>query len=544
MEAANDVRDVVYFWANGKKGRIGNVSSSNGMLYFFNTVIAQRIIVNGKVIFLINEEYYSKSLAALQSYIRQTIPDGSIKFYFDSKYFKRYDWLWGNFAGWINFNKTDQMRFVFSYLFKQFYNFKSFKTITYKEAKNTLNTNPFQEALRFIKIFKPCSLSSILRMTNKDLEKYEINEPKTFKEMIKALKSNVPIKKVVDIVCGDGTYAGYMKRVSGVVNTEYIKTLNKRLGFLSDRCHYYCPYEYDKIPKSIYYGLNFLEGKVTEGRLKIADIRKLRKSGELIKTFLEIKKRNFEYNQKQYENLLLIDRKEIAKCHLERYIGMRGWRLAQEKPVKNFNYNGTIIYFGYHNQEREIRWDEYHAYVNMSKEDRQNWIYNKKNWMLDNILRENEEHEKMLLQTEGTERLRKLEAEYYMKVSVEKKEYIASLEKQGSDGIRKLWGENLIKEIDYYATIDFFGGNVLLRVKDENIETSGGVKISIAEYKRLWKIISHWHENGKSVGEREEVNTTKYKWEIDGYSNDILIVGCHSIAYCEIKKIAEQLKLI
>ena len=91
----------------------------------------------------------------------------------------------------------------------------------------------------------------------------------------------------------------------------------------------------------------------------------------------------------------------------------------------------------------------------------------------------------------------------------------------------------------------FYGGNVLLRVADngENVVTSKGITIPLKECKRLWLIINRWHnENTEFCRSNEIVHATKrQQWRIERYQNDIMIVGCHAIAYKEMATIAQQL---
>lgn len=82
--------------------------------------------------------------------------------------------------------------------------------------------------------------------------------------------------------------------------------------------------------------------------------------------------------------------------------------------------------------------------------------------------------------------------------------------------------------------------NVWLRIKNGIIETSKNIKIERAEAERLWKLIKLFHNGGK-FQHNMALDITGHKWKINSYKNDILVVGCHRIAYSEMKGIARQL---
>lgn len=82
--------------------------------------------------------------------------------------------------------------------------------------------------------------------------------------------------------------------------------------------------------------------------------------------------------------------------------------------------------------------------------------------------------------------------------------------------------------------------NVWLRIKNGIIETSKNIKIERAEAERLWKLIKLFHNGGKFQHDMA-LDITGHKWKINSYKNDILVVGCHRIAYSEMKGIARQL---
>lgn len=89
--------------------------------------------------------------------------------------------------------------------------------------------------------------------------------------------------------------------------------------------------------------------------------------------------------------------------------------------------------------------------------------------------------------------------------------------------------------------IVFDGGNVALRVKENEVQTSKGIHIAIDECKRLWNLVKRWHIK-KSEFKKDICHATQSNWPITSYVNDILTSGCHSIAYSEMKRVAKELQ--
>lgn len=48
-------------------------------------------------------------------------------------------------------------------------------------------------------------------------------------------------------------------------------------------------------------------------------------------------------------------------------------------------------------------------------------------------------------------------------------------------------------------------------------------------------------DNGGKFQHDMVLDTTGHKWKINSYENDLLVAGCHRIAYNEMESIAKQL---
>lgn len=106
----------------------------------------------------------------------------------------------------------------------------------------------------------------------------------------------------------------------------------------------------------------------------------------------------------------------------------------------------------------------------------------------------------------------------------------------------QMWKSGEISQLHY----DYFDNdqpNVWLRIKNGKIETSKGIKITQTEGERLWWLIKTFH-NGGQFKHNLVLDVTGHRWAFKRYENDVLIVGCHRIAYNEMEEIAKQLKFV
>ena len=148
------------------------------------------------------------------------------------------------------------------------------------------------------------------------------------------------------------------------------------------------------------------------------------------------------------------------------------------------------------------------------------------------------------------ERLRREEEERKEKEYMEqvKQEQIDECLERGEEGCRDLWRKHLM-DINYaeretnYKGDFFMGGNVLLRLNlnKDKVETSKYIKIPVEVCKKMWKIVSKWHENPSCFKEMQIDTKGSGKYTISSYENDILTAGCHKIAYTEMNRMYNEI---
>ena len=102
----------------------------------------------------------------------------------------------------------------------------------------------------------------------------------------------------------------------------------------------------------------------------------------------------------------------------------------------------------------------------------------------------------------------------------------------------QLWaaGENVTMEgFHFLATA--------LRIKAENIQTSRGANIPIADALKLWPLLLRVKQSGKTMeAGLHSINLGAYRF--NSFDGNTLIVGCHQIAWDQLEKMADQLNLL
>lgn len=131
-----------------------------------------------------------------------------------------------------------------------------------------------------------------------------------------------------------------------------------------------------------------------------------------------------------------------------------------------------------------------------------------------------------------------------------KQEQIDECLNNGLEGRRDLWRKHLMSigdAEDYNDSRDdsefFLGGNVLLRLNlnKDKVETSKGIRIPVEICKKMWKIVTKWHENPSCFKSIQIDTKGSGKYTVSSYENDILTAGCHKISYTEMENVMSML---
>lgn len=84
--------------------------------------------------------------------------------------------------------------------------------------------------------------------------------------------------------------------------------------------------------------------------------------------------------------------------------------------------------------------------------------------------------------------------------------------------------------------------DTILRIKNENVETSRGARIPVSDAVAIWPILLRTKKSGKTLDAGlHAIKLGSYRF--NSFDGNTLIVGCHSIAWPQLEKIATQLNL-
>ncbi len=547
--------DIGHNWAHQLKSRQGDsyFSFDDRKIKSYTTVIGEIVHTNdGTPVYFLNTGSYSNSTLKHQGHAFSAIPDDAVQF---SASCDNFIFGWDGMTYWEDeMTESQAKEFVVKNLQYVVDSLLEFKTSKALKIEKDFSLHYFDEAVRFLQYFPLTSISQILRMKNSELKgRYDIVNPTCFRKVVKTIMTgDRELKSLVDIANGEGAYDAYHQRTTGIRMSETTRKFNHACGFetVGFRGSWYEPYPYvcgmkdgSRFPKNNTYISHELRNDCGKG-FTSKQILQHREKGDLVETLLNAKKRNFIKACEKYEAKKRSERTEEAKKRLELLIGLRGfdntWPNNYKRTISSFDYNGVIYTFNRWNEECELSSEEYTAFGSMSTEEQKEFIRAKRSEMLE-VLRQqdyNYEHRYELAEKARIQREKEQTA---------KREYIERLKAQGDEGMRQLWHEGLISPTSLWdkPMTMFYGGNVLLRVVDngKNVITSKGITISLNECKRLWRIINRWHNNNTEFCSSDEIvhASKKQQWKIQRYQHDIMIAGCHAIAYREMATIAQQL---
>lgn len=542
--------DVCHLWAHNSQSEAvaGNVSFYNGRLKSYYTCIGQRFEVDGSVIFVVNEYTFSSSTSSHQNCMLSSIPkhDKNVhvfhinrNVYGDSYLVSRWDY--NNKVRQKEF-REDLVSFAFQWI-SDIWN--ECLDVKYNNGKDTgVDLGKFNKFLDFISVTKCKTLSGYMRMTEKEMRKElyisEFHTPrgmessskvrriKKFLRVLSDKKSS--IEDIIDCAAGKGTYSAYLERSKPYRFAEKLRRISELIGF--------------KFNKDAWYSKNVIVGKITA-----KEYRKRKADGTLISWMLEQKKLNMEFKYGRKDFYDMCDRRESAKQRLMRHLGFTGWRTfgsmywSGRSYLGSFDYDGEVFLFErceYINPQT-LSDKEYMSFRTMSKEEQRAFIHEKRLWMLSYLKEEKSRHDAYIAAYNEQLRIREEERKLRNAMLDEAKEAV----KNGDyDKLRDIWYKGLVSDgtVNNMPMSFYRGGNVLLRVTDKFVKSSKGISVTIAEAVRMWRVVKRWHENpGSFEAYSEKFFTTLSDYGISRYQNDILIAGCHAIAYKEMERAAIEL---
>ena len=585
--------DIQHRFANRLEGKNGCIKAGNvryeGRNYFsYSTVFGQWLDISKNVVTIFDGSTSPSS--SKHKLWKGLFPDDAHVFPLDFGSSSYYGWRNCNLVGeyWSNgdecFKEYHRMQMIDHYVGRIYDQLAAIK-----DGKKKGLENVSFEAWGYIEelcsLYKDTSIAKYLKWTkNKD-----------YKKLVKMLKSDTrEVPYLVDQLFGRGTWmqywdycARYRKQSD---KREKMEKLCKRLGIAS-------PYQGDwrgdrmntgltadqirKLTakervdlhfKALAYNMN----AKFESKRKEKYNKNFRNAYKWIVGF-EPKERWSGYENDVYNNAINKDTGKVYECSGDYIYGFY-WR----KTSVSFDYDG------FRKSENKEQWiADFYAKCNEvalnrkaieilrrikahTKEKVRSWyddVYINDDYLRENttdaeyvicaeFIRKQDKHyadEEARRRAEEIARLKREEEERKEKEYMEqvKKEQIAEKVQEGAEGCRDLWRLHLVDNFEAERYFEhaacngdfYYGGNVLLRLNlnKDRVETSKYIKIPVETCKKMWKIVSKWHENPSCFKPMEIDTKGSGKYTISSYQNDILTAGCHKIAYTEMERMYNEI---
>lgn len=559
-----DIYEMAHRWCNcdfGKKGGYSNrgyhVSCNEEHFYSYSTVYAMWLDKTpGKQLMVIMDHGCSQTSNKHLWAIRQAIPE-SVKFI--KTHMKSY-WYGSGYAN-VEFGKNNwQVELpltILGHLKTAIEPFKDSKTVGTR--KNLEEIRRMSDDINWLyDNRKDCKVKDI---------NIHLKDKYVLKKIFTHVRKECTPEELVDIILGDGTYAAYDARLAPQKKAEKTRRFVAWFHYKHNlKQNTYTKKEIDKMPISEKVRLACLpslqDWEINNRDWTIVEARKNRFAayllGEGATASYGTEARNKTVTNRftgekykvdltdRYDFWSLPDDKKgfawharVSKEYSAPFINLSEYKKLQNKDqwLKRFYQKCAIIS---QRQNELLTWIKMQFYT----EDKLNQCsevqfaqYNRvqlkfSQYMADQEacrLAEEKERQRMEEEKKRLEEERKLKYDSYVA--------------RGIEGYRGLYYEKLdsISVSRQFGDEFFFGGNVLLRWRtNELIETSKNIIITIPQAKKIFKVISKWHED-PSKFEPYRFITNSGDYNANSYKNDMLTAGCHKIAYCEMERMYNEI---
>lgn len=584
--------DIQHRFANkleGKNGRIsaGNVRYEGRNYYSYNTVFGQWVDISKNVVVIFDGSTSQSS--SKHKLGKWCFPDDVHVFPLD---FKGGYYCWRN-CELVSFNSKDsdfkeyhRMQMIDHYV-ERIYN--QLAAINGGKVKGLENVS--FEAWNYIEelcsLYKDTSINKYLKWTR----------DKDYKKLVKMLKSGTrEVPYLVDQLFGKGTWMQYWDYCA-----RYRKSADKRakVEALCNRLGIRSPYEKwggykvldhemsaDDIRKLSakervelhFKALAHKEYKKHEDEHKKLYNKRKDNAYRWITGFEPVIESEYSHSYKYCEKVRNMYTGEVYECGGSHLFGFYwldtdvsfdydGFRKSDDKEqwiadfyaeckevADNRKAILTLKRVKAHTKEKAHSWDD-DVYINDEylRENTTDAEYN----LCSEFIRKQDKHyadEAARERAREIERLRREEEERKEREYMEqvKQEQIQECVERGADGMRDLWRNHLASVYDAERTANsngvdddffYFGGNVLLRLNlnKDKVETSKSIRIPVEVCKKMWKIVSKWHENPSCFKEMQIDTKGSGRYTISSYEDDILTAGCHKIAYTEMERMYNEI---
>lgn len=583
--------DIMHRFANKQSGKNGCISAGNvryeGRNYYsYNTVFGQWVDISKNVVVIFDG---STSISSNKHMLYKGLfPDDVHVFPLDLGGGYYYSWRNCNLVSSYNFKDEDfkeyhRMQMIDHYVERIYGQIAAIKDGK-KKGLEKLDFSAWDYVEELCSMYKDTTINKWCKQS-KDKDKVKLAK------LLKAGERNV--ETLTDALFGEGTYKKYWDYCA-----RYRKAADKRAKVeeLCARLGIASPYESwthgrmdtgltaDQIRKLTakervelhFKALAYNEYKAHESERREKYNKNLRNSYKWIVGF-EPKQKTWGvgYESDVHNNCVNKDNGVVYECSGEYIYGFYwcntsvsfdydSFRKSEDKEqwiadfyakCKEVALNRKAIKIlrriNAHTKEKANRWDD-DVYLNddylREKTTEAEYI------ICSEFIRKQDKHladEEARRRAAEIERLRREEEERKEKEYMEqvKQEQIDECLMRGVEGCRDLWRKHLqsidTARLNAPDTDDafFYHGNVLLRLNlnKDKVETSKDIRIPVDTCKKMWRIVSKWHENPSCFKPMEIDTKGSGRYTISSYKNDILTAGCHKIAYTEMERMYNEI---
>ena len=589
----------------GKKGCIcaGNVRYEGRNYFSYNTVFGQWLDLEKNVVAIFDGSTSTSS--SKHQLGKWCFPDGTHVFPLDFGSNSYYGWRNCNLISEYNFNDEDfkeyhRMQMLYHYSGRMYDKFSRIKGGKSKGLEN-VSFEAWSYFEELCSLYKDCSVKKFLEYVKQHGWKDRERDEKAMKKMVNLIaKGERDVETITDAMFGKGTYKAYWNYCARYRKQsdkrEKTEQLCHRLGIGSP----YVKYRGYRDLMSHEMSADDIRNLTAKERVELhfkalaykhykehEDERREKYSKNMRNAYKWIvgtspkeKQWGGGYESDVDNNCINKDTGIIYECSGERIFGFywcdtdmlfdyNSFRKSENKEqwiadfyakCKEVALNRkailTLKRINAHTKEKAHSWDN-DVYLN------------------DDFLRENTTEAEYVIcsefikkqdkyfadqearrRAEEIARLKREEEERKEKEYLEqvKKEQIVECLKDGVEGCRNLWRKHLSNIYDSEASFNdasvvdkdgdfFYGGSVLLRMNlnKDTVETSKNIRIPVEVCKKMWKIVSKWHENPSRFKSMQIDTKGSGKYTISSYKNDILTAGCHKIAYVEMQRMYNEI---
>ena len=585
--------DIAHRFANKLEGKNGRISASSCRyegrnFYSYSTVFGQWLDMEKNVVAIFDGSTSTSS--SKHKLYKGLFPDDVHVFPLDFGGNSYYGWRNCNLVSSRDFSDEDfkeyhRMQMIEQYV-ERIYNQLAAINGGKTKGLESVDFKAWDYIEELCSLYKDTSIAKYLKWTkNKD-----------YKKLVKLLKDGERnVEVLTDALFGDGTfkkYWDYCARFRKAADKRAkVDALCARLGIASPYESSYCcgrlnhSLTADQIRELSakervelhFKSIAYKEYKEHEDELKEKYNKNFRNAYKWIVGFEPKKKKSWGggYEKDVHNNCVNKDNGVVYECSGEYIYGFHwlntsvsfdydSFRKSEDKEqwiadfyakckesALNRKAIGILKRIKAHTKEKTHSWDD-DIYLNDDylRENTTESEYA----ICSEFIRKQDKHyadEEARRRAEEIARLKREEEERkereYMKQV--KQEQIDECLMRGIEGCRDLWRKHLqaidTARLNAPDTDDafFYHGNVLLRLNlnKDKVETSKNIRIPVETCKKMWKIVSKWHENPSCFKEMQIDTKGSGRYTISSYEDDILTAGCHKIAYTEMERMYNEI---